>query len=325
MKRKIAEPIMVIAEGDKNRPDKEARLREKKETNTEIKKIGAERLELRVPDSGETTIAFICNAQDDRSVETQDFGALTPESQQESYEYGRSIAYQIFNGLENKEDKEKVDFMFVASDTQLRTPGFSSADARTSEHKRAVETADKMMDGVKDAFTELSISYEQILNNSASPEGGPIEMSLLRDLYLLEESPEVADYILEECLKEAGGNREKALKLFWIEYESDKFAQIRLDRQAEGPQDIANRVKCAINILSKAAQEYHTNNSGRRLIMTVIGHYDCMSPYIKDVIDMDMGEYLGIKKLGGIEIDVNVDGLAKAKIQGKEFDLEINN
>ena len=112
-------------------------------------------------------------------------------------------------------------------------------------------------------------------------------------------------------------------------FEEDIFAdeRERLNNEepksvrVEGPAEIADRMHVYTSVLKGIADEHHSQNPEKRLVVWAVGHGDNISPFIhKHVRGVPQKErYLKMEKNGGITIEVAKDGTAKTELSGREF------
>ncbi|HLD30937.1 MAG TPA: hypothetical protein VJB41_01940 [Patescibacteria group bacterium] len=274
---------------------------------TGIERITRESIKPRISEVGGTIIILQRNAKDDRRLDSEDIGALEAEAAEQTFLHAREFFDKIFEGMDDKE-RETIDVMIIAGDTTLITP-----DGIKSYHKRAVETASQVIAGLKESMAKFSLREQQLLNTAASPDGGVIEVSELRDLLMLEKSPEFVKFLIDKY-----GTGVK----FWDAYESDAERETRLQMGAEGPDEIADRVNYALSLHAQIAEEYHQANPGRRLIVWAVSHYDSISPFIKKyIVGMEMSSYLPVDQGAGITISIDKTGKATTTIQDQELIL----
>ena len=273
------------------------------ESIEKVTSIGLEKVV--IPETDGSSIILQRNAKDSRKNEISDFGALLPESAKKTEENAERIFNTIFENLGNK-DKHSVDILIVAANTSLLTP-----DGSSSTHKRALETAEAVSKGVYSSMTKFGIPDSQLLNKN----GHPVELrsGILTDLKALEDSPKFIDYMVTKY----GTGQE-----FWETFEADIEREKRIEMEAEGPNEIAERVDSYIRVLNNALDFYHTNHPGRRVVAVVIGHYDNLSPYIKRMLNKNMEDYLPIDYGSGIQIEIKADRKRVAHIEGLEISLD---
>lgn len=273
-----------------------------------IEKITAKDIRPEVPETDGTVMVLQRNARDNRDYRSSEFGALEKEAREKVRAQSAEFFNELFNALPKK-DRKKIDVMVIASDASLITP-----DGKTSEHKRAVETAEEVIAGLKESMKEFELSEDQFLNSIATTEGGAIEVSGLRDLLMLEESQEFVDFLTEKY----GTGQD-----FWEAYEEDKEKKKRLELGVEGSKEIADRVNYELTVQARIAQEHHRANPGRKLVLWAISHYDSLSPFIKQhVLGKDVTTYLPVEQGGGITLSISKGGQISSTIQDQEINFK---
>ena len=287
---------------------------------TEIKEITLEDLHPVVPEENGTVIAIMRNAKDDRSKDAPDLGALKPEAAETTYQNALSFFEGIMGGATDA-DRGNLDFLIVASDTKLTTPLIRS------EHKRAVETADQVMHALKEIMTKYSLSKKQLLNKS----GAPIELTSGRmtDLKMMEESPEFVAWLRDKHTQD-GVFQEFGPNGFWAEYEIDgpEIQAKRTEMGVEGPKEIADRVNGYVTTLANGMRSYHENHPRRRVVAFVVGHYDSLSPWLKQyVVKEDFPDFtqeLPIAQGAGVVLDIKPQSTqATTSIQGNQYEISL--
>ncbi len=262
-------------------------------------------------EKGGTRIFLQVNAKDDRSKDATDLGALVPESAQMVQDGAKESLDKILAGIPEGERKD-VKIVVIAGDHTLETPG-----GLKSPHKRAVESGERVITGLRSSLFEHHLLEEQLLNNSAESGAGgkPIEVTGLRDLAMFE-SPEFVKFMTDKY-----GTDGTAL---WEAYEADADKETRIAMGVEGPDEIAERVNYTVSLQAQLAKEFHEHNPGQRLIVWAVGSYDSLSPYIKrNVQGVDPAKnYLGMDKSGGIALDIAPDGGISTTIQGKKLPIK---
>lgn len=282
---------------------------EEKLMSPELKGITIEDIKPEIPELDGTVIILQRNAKDNRNPESSlEMGALVPEAAEQAKLHAKEFFSQIFRTID-PEERKTIDIWVIAADTKLDTP----IQGAKSDHKRAVETADQVMSGIKEAMSEFSISDNQLLNKT----GKPIELSngKLKDLHMLEDSPEFVEFLK---------NKYGTDKNFWIAYENDDEKEIREQMSAEGPDDIANRIENYLKVVANAMESYHKYHPGRRIIAWIDSHYDTISPFVKlRVADMEKTDYLPVDNGAGIVINLSKDQKATTEIQGNKYILNL--
>lgn len=252
---------------------------------------------------GMTVMILQRNAKDVREEDSPEYGALYPASAEDIRNHARAFFDKILDDLPEAE-RASVDVMVIGSSAHLITP-----EGKTSEHKRAVETAEEVIAGAKQSLEMHSLPEKQILNTA-----GPIEIPELKDLLMFEQSPSFVRFLTQ---KRGTG------KDFWMEYEVDAYRKIRATRGVEGPDQIADRVHHALLAQARFARGYHQSNPGRRLFIWIVSHYDAISPFIKKyVFGVDPATtYLPIDYGGGITLTIDKSGYLTCTIRDRRYSV----
>ena len=112
-------------------------------------------------------------------------------------------------------------------------------------------------------------------------------------------------------------------KEFWIAFEEDIEKEKRIEMGAEGPDEIADRLKQVVSILSRYARMYHKNNPGRRLVIWAATHYDTISPFVKrGIFGVGKEVPLGVDYGAGISIGIDSAGNLTTRIDGQEHTIQ---
>ena len=283
----------------------------KKELLSKVEKVTIDDLRIETPESGGTAFVLQRNAKDNRDPDSEiEMGALVPEAAEQVKIHTKESLDRIFQSL-SPEERKGVDMLVVAADTKLETP---MPDIK-SEHKRAVETAEQVIAGIKQSLQEFSLPETQLLNKS----GKPIELSSkkLEDLRMFEDSPKFVQFLVDKY----GTGLE-----FWVAYEDDVERETRKQMGAEGPDDIAKRVDDYLTTLANAMKSYHQSHPGRRVIVWVESHYDTISPFIKlRIAKMEKASYLPVDNGAGIVITLDKDqNEASTVIKGNRYDFSLS-
>lgn len=286
----------------------------------EIKGITEQDLRVVLPRIGETTFVLQRNAKDERSPESPNYGALTPEAAEKTRTDAKVYFEKILNSLK-PEERSQVEILIVASDATLVAP---EGQEFNSPHKRSLETAAEVMNGAREALNESGLSEDQIINSSLpairgrAEEGSReniAEFTELEPLEILRKSPEFVQYLKDKY----GAGKE-----FWVAYEADIEKSKREELGAEGVEDIAKRMSHFLKLLSRYGRMVHSRQKDKRLIVWAVSHYDSLSPFIKaNVLKRPATDYLPINAGGGITLEISKEGKAKTELGGQEFDVRL--
>ena len=280
----------------------------------EIEVIEVNEIEPIVPEQDGTVLVLQRNAKDDREEGSATFGAILPEQAGATKNSAKDHFNAIFAEL-GPDEARNLDVMVLAGDATL-----TMETGQTSEHKRAVETAQLVIAGVLESFEENGIGRNQFLNaHEEESDARAFEVTELKDLKMMEESPEFVRYLVD---KHGTG------KEFWVTYEADLEKEKRLEMGVEGPEDIANRVNHFMSILAQTAEHHHKSNPGRRLVIWADSHYDSISPYVKQHIAGREGEdflnaYCPIDYGAGVSITIDKDKNATTKLGNETIKLDL--
>lgn len=287
-----------------------------------IKEISKEDLIPVVPQVEGTTIVLQCNVPDYRGSESGsvEIGELTPEAVIQARQIARQYIADTLEKIPPEERKD-VSILVVGAGTKLLTE-----TGMQSDRKRGVETAQVVLSETEDVLEEMGLSKDQIINkprnlNGENGERRPSEVSKLQDLNFLKDSPEFTDY-----LKEKYGTGAK----FWIAFEEMFEEEKRIEIEAEGPEQIADRVNEYLGVLANGLKFWHKRNPGKRVLVWVVAHRDNMGPFFKVKVSKTgqqakPEDYLNIRKGGGFVIDVDPDGFdASTHIKGQDFKFQFD-
>lgn len=281
----------------------------KKVTTLELPEPSSETGE--ILETGGALVILQVNAQDKREnlAPGEEFGQLVPEAAEAARDHAKTMIEQLLRTIP-EDQRDTVDVMVFASDVKLATP-----TGATSEHRRAYETAEKILDGIKEA----GIPAENIIN-SLGGDDAPLPVESLKDLRVLEgigvpeeeqteqekRNAEYVAYLINKYGKTTDVGHGTA---FWEYYERDEpeDKQKREELKAEGPHQVAERVHDTMATIARTASGYMLDNPGRRLVVWVDSHYDTISPYVKESV-VGLGEYsdryLGFSKGSGLVMAV---------------------
>ncbi len=256
------------------------------------------------PEIGGTKIVLQRHGKYERSIDNPNVGSLTEEGAQATYALGKEFFHILFDSIPVQE-RNGVDFLVVASDTQYEGRG-----------RRSMETADKVMKALKEELSTQGLNESQLLNSSGNYRGerGPRPMHRLKEPQMLDNSSEFLKF-----LKEKYGD--KTLQ-FWIAFEEDTHKDIREQMNTEGPNEITDRIKFAVEVLSQYSKLYHRAHPGKRLVIWATTHYDTISPFVKrEIFGAGKVTPLGVDYGAGISINLHQSDNASTTIAGKEYKI----
>lgn len=255
---------------------------------------------------GETELVIQRHGAYIRDREDPNVGSLSEESA--AVEKAAATSYfESFLSQLPETEREAVDVLVVASDTQYFEGG-----------RRSYETATLAQEAAKEVFEREGLPAANIINATGrlSGEGGPRTMPKLREPNMLNQSPDFLDFMLQ---KYGGINLD-----FWIAFEEDRDKETRLAMGAEGPDDIADRMAFTVRTLARYSQAYHRANPDRRLVIWAATHYDTISPFVKrDIFGVGKEQQLMVDYGAGITIDVDTEGNATTELSGKQYQVPL--
>lgn len=251
---------------------------------------------------GETEIILQRHGAYIRDREDPNVGSLSEETA--ALEKGAATKYfESFLAQLPESERDKVDVLVVASDTQYFGAG-----------RRSYQTATLAQSAAQEVFAKAGLPAENVINTTGRMygDGGPKPMPRLREPNMLNESPDFLDFMLKEY---GGINLD-----FWVAFEEDRHKAVREKMHAEGPDDIADRTAFTTRALARYGQMYHHENPDRRLIIWAATHYDTISPFVKrDIFEVGKEEQLLVDYGAGIVIDVDTEGNGTTEIDGKPY------
>lgn len=265
------------------------------------REITKESIEPVAPEKGGTHIILQRHGEYERSTDSAQAGSLTEKGREDIQHFADAHFEQVIEGIPENE-RSNLRFLFISSDTQYEGGG-----------RRSVETAEVLKNQLMKKIEDYGLSLDQILNNSEKISGGegPRIDTRLREPQMFEESPDFVEF-----LEETYGKRDKS---FWIAFEEDREKETREDMGAEGPDDIVDRTKKAIEVLSRFSRRYHGEGSEKRLIIWATSHYDTISPYTKSVLGVGKETPIGVDYGGGITIAIDSEGERTVRLDKKEY------
>lgn len=256
--------------------------------------------------AGGTEIILQRHGQYVRDREHPDVGSLTEKAVQTETESAAHYFTELFDRL-TREELEKTYILFVSSDTAYANGG-----------KRSYETVSIAQKVAETLLAEKGVSPAQILNISHTliSQGSPRPMAQLREPRVFDESPDFVEF-----MKDKYGDLGTE---FWVAFEEDVEREARLEMGAEGPDEIADRMKIAIKVLARYASLFHASNPDSRLVIWAGTHYDTISPFVKrDVLHRDKSTAVLVDYGGGITIDIDNDRVATTTVNDQRYPIAV--
>lgn len=258
-------------------------------------KVTPEAVKYLCPDYG-TQIIFQRHCNYDREK-----GFLIPESvdlQNSIYEH---FVKEMKENL-TEEQLENTYFLFISSSTKGK-----------NDLQRSRETTKIAKDVIEDYFPK-----EQIINNTLKfkPDN---EDKIWLHKHLIEPKMFTTDQEYLNFLKEkTGGN----LKDVFIAFEDDVYEKERKEMNAEGPDEIVERIDYTISALDRYSKQFHENNPDSQLIIVAGTHYDTLSPYTKKLYDMKKTDGMPVDYCGAVSITIDKYGNKTATVNNDTINLQ---
>lgn len=258
-----------------------------------------------VPTIGGTVIIVQRHEDYIRAEGTPMLGHLEEQAAVRARDQSEKIFGEIMCQIPEKE-RGAVGVLVVASDTKRGTG------------QRCIETAQETMAGINKVLDENGLSESQLLNTQEGRfrgDKGPRPTTGIREPKIFTNSPEFVKFLTE---KYGTG------KSFWQAFEEDTEEAKRKEMGAEGPWELAERLDKFINALARYSDAYHRENSGNRLVVWVVTHYDIISPYVKRYLaEIGKEKYIPINYGAGFSINIRPDGKATTTIGENVFRVPI--
>ena len=257
-----------------------------------------------LPELGETIIVLQRNAEEYRSGTK--VGQLLPEAATMAYNCTTTVLTELFASLTTTE-RAKVDVLVIASDPRLGV-----RNKIHTESMRSIDTAKEVLRAANDAMQASTIAKKQLLNTTAVPDGGVVEISEIKTALPIHDSPELIEFL-----------QTKGAKNIWDNYHRDTYKTERETTGIEGPKEIAERLD---NFLScvQATKNYHVCNPNRRLVFWMVTHFDTIAPYLELITeDLPSGTY-PVDHLGGIILHIKKDASTVVTVQKNTYQTNLN-
>ena len=260
-----------------------------------ISKIEKEDIKVPHLQAGESAIVLQRHEKYSRDRSSEFVGSLLPEAAEAARQRYLSYFRELF--LQDAEAQTMV--LFVASDTQYGGGGY-----------RSMETAQLAQDAARSVLEEMQIEpSKRIININSHFRTLPFAetgQDIRPDRRIVEpdifNTPEYVEFLREKYGRSdgPGGMTQKA----WAMHEMDADAEAREGYGAEGVHDVVTRVKKSLAVMKRYSQAFHASNPDKKLLIWMASHYDTISPLVKDIAELDFGQYLPVDNGGGILIQV---------------------
>lgn len=257
-------------------------------------------------EAGGTEIVFQRHGKYIRDREDSHVGGLTEQAVQLETEAADRYFTDLLESMSD-EEKAKTYFLFVASDTSYAGAG-----------QRSYETATIAQKVAETILKEQGVPEDNVVNLShkLDTQGSPRPMARLREPQMFDKSPDFVKYMSE---KYGGMGMD-----FWIAFEEDVEKEVREGMKAEGPDEIADRMKLTAKVIARYASMFHASHPDSRLVVWAGTHYDTISPFVKrDVLHKPKREAVLVDYGGGFTLDIDANKVATAKISGKDYPVSL--
>ena len=286
------------------------------------KKIETSDIGINIPSTDGTRIIVQRHEKYIRDENDPTPGSLVPGAAIKEYEDTVDRFREMLESI-NPEEQKEVDVLVIASDTHFKD--------HEEWGQRCMETAQKIIEGIKIVLDEHNLSHTQLLNEheieSASglksrfrgETGQPRPTKNVREPEIFTKSPDFVRFLEEQ----SGGEINQQ---FWVDFESDTYHAKREEMGAEGPWQMADRLAKFIDIISRYSEKYHKENPGRRLIIWTASHYDLISPYLRrHVLKLPKSHYLPVDYGAGFSFNLETgEDKTTTTIGGKKYPIAIN-
>lgn len=263
----------------------------------------------------ETLIVVQRHGKYERDKQSEEAGKLTEKARVDETVAAKDFLEKQL-ALVPEADRDKVDFLFVASDTQYGVG------------QRSLETANIVLETARSVLEEHGLGQNQILNNSSRIKGGDESRTMphLREPQIFDQSWDFVQFLKETydpVDPDDPGTKGFGPK-FWGAFEEDLAKEKRMEMGAEGPDDLADRLKKSMDILARFARRYHSENPDRRLVIWAASHYDTITQLVKrDLYGAGKEQFVGVDYGAGITVKVDKEGNADTIIDGKRYQVPL--
>lgn len=248
---------------------------------------------------GETAIVVQRHAKWVRSKDDPRHGHLVDGA-------AETVALQTRNRL------GKMLAELTTEERQQLAIGVIASDTSAGTGQRCVETADAVLAEVTNFFNKAEGGHIEILSFGTSETTRKTRGLREPDMFL--KHPEFV-----ELLKNKAGEG----KNFWIGYETDKYRDERVAAGAEGPWNLADRLKWQMSVLKRYSSAWHKEHPNRVLILWVITHYDLISPMLKrDKFSMDEKGLVLVDEGAGFVIHIRSNRTERQLVSSTTFDMQ---
>ncbi len=220
-----------------------------------------------------------------------------------SKENQEKLVLQFLKILENQ-NLDNTYFLFVASNTVNSN----------SERKRCVDTINIAMNLIQTFLESKKIKKNYIINLDDSLN---YDEQVKQTKNFSEPSMFVDKTGYLEFLKEKNDGLSEQ---FWIDFEEDRYKDVREELNAEGPDEIVARGVHYINVIQKFSRYFHMKKPNSKLIVWCGTHYDLISPLAKQTIfGYDKSDIINVDYCGGISLKIDELNNILANVNGHYY------
>ncbi len=254
----------------------------------------------------ETLIVFQRHQEHEKNSTSPEHGKLTPKGREAAKEESSERLIKLIETIPESE-RQKIFFLVLGSDSTY--PGKGA---------RAMETGTIFSEEVIKILEKYNIDKNNFLNYTReyrnTGQGMPRPTARLRISPDIDKSSPFGSYLAELYPENSD---------FVQAFDRDKEKDVRLEMNAEGPEETADRLKKFLIVLQRYSAKFHEANPDSRLIIFNFTHYDTISPFVKkELLKEPIGDrYLPVDFGAGISVTIDNDGKMKTRINEVDYEL----
>ena len=261
--------------------------------------LTSDHLRPHLPELGGSVIILQRNASVlDGHIETNDA--------KQANELAKMRAIELLESLE-PDDRSSIDFLVIGSDPRLGVDNEAHPESLAT-----LETAKEVLSGIHEAMQSLDIKDAQLINTTAVPKGGVVEISEIKSWLPINDSLELIGFLQKK-------SAQTGEELSWL-YETDAYKEEREKLGVEGAKSIALRLQHFLSS-SKGSTNYHAAHPGRRLVFWMVTRFDTITPYLREILahPAECSAVIPVEHLGGILINITPDRAVRVIVGDKEY------
>ncbi len=246
--------------------------------------------------AGETIVILQRNAQtnEDRTGKHHGYCGSVDDGQTKA---SHRFATKVFDSLPlSSKDLATLDILVVAAN-----PWVGRNNMSHPQSQRSMETADAVLAAAREFIDHHShMSSSQLLNTSATPDGGVVPIS---DIFF--SAPEADWPELGEFYRDNITDTEEAV----FDFTEDKLESTRARLHIEGPYDLQRRLEQFMSF-TRAGRNYHFHHHSRRLLLWAVNHFDVANPYLNEILlhPAVLEPFIYVEHLGGLTFHIDKEG-----------------